>query len=294
MNYTMEELVPIVGKLAEKYTANESTSITYEKADQLMEAVLYCIHELELEQDGGSFAASTDGISAPVSTDGISAPVSTDGISVPVSTDKIPAQQAYETGLLRVESKVKKALDLYNSIMTDFRHYENKCFYRTFVLELPRFFQRYDARFDPQNTILILDYPVLKDISEYTGIDKIYEYIRCIYLEQRFLGVFPREYVTGILSKYGDETGNLCEPVLIDVIRHILLKKPLAEPDWTKEDHIQIQAALMGTDVDEVRNELQKIMESFVQKYCAGDEELLEYLLGDIKNIAVQVKRPCD
>ena len=33
MDYEMEELVPIVGKLAEKYTAHESTSITYEKAD---------------------------------------------------------------------------------------------------------------------------------------------------------------------------------------------------------------------------------------------------------------------
>lgn len=36
MNYEIEELVPIVGKLAEKYTDNESTSITYEKAQQLM------------------------------------------------------------------------------------------------------------------------------------------------------------------------------------------------------------------------------------------------------------------
>ena len=41
MNYEMEELVPIVGKLAEKYTSRESTSIPYEKAEQLMGAVLY-------------------------------------------------------------------------------------------------------------------------------------------------------------------------------------------------------------------------------------------------------------
>ena len=265
MNYTMEELVPIVGKLAEKYTAYESTSITYEKAEQLMEAVLYCIHELE--QDGGDFE---------------------------VSTDRISAQQAYETGLLCVESKVKKALDLYNSIMTNFRHYENKCFYRTFVLELPHFFQRYDTRFDPQNTILILDYPVLKDISEYTGIDEIYEYIRCIYLEQEFLGVFPREYVTGVLSKEKDGICNLCESVLVDVIKHILLKRPFDESDWTKEDHLQIQAALTGTGIHEVKRELEKIIKSFVQKYCAGDEELLGYLLGDIENIAAQIKLSCD
>ncbi len=43
--YRMEELIPIVGRLAEKYTGFESSSITYEKAGQLMEAVLYCIHE---------------------------------------------------------------------------------------------------------------------------------------------------------------------------------------------------------------------------------------------------------
>ena len=45
MRYEMEELVPIVAKLAKRYTSGESTSITYEKAQQLMEAVLYSINE---------------------------------------------------------------------------------------------------------------------------------------------------------------------------------------------------------------------------------------------------------
>ena len=35
------------GILAEKYASGESTSITYEIAEQLMAAVLYCMHELE-------------------------------------------------------------------------------------------------------------------------------------------------------------------------------------------------------------------------------------------------------
>ena len=33
MEYEMEELITIVGRLAEKYNAHESTSMTYEKAD---------------------------------------------------------------------------------------------------------------------------------------------------------------------------------------------------------------------------------------------------------------------
>ena len=47
MDYEMEELVPIVAELAEKFTSKGSTSIPYERAQQLMEAVLYCIHEGE-------------------------------------------------------------------------------------------------------------------------------------------------------------------------------------------------------------------------------------------------------
>ena len=40
MDYTMEELIPVVAGLAGKFTSKESTSITYERANQLMEAVI--------------------------------------------------------------------------------------------------------------------------------------------------------------------------------------------------------------------------------------------------------------
>ena len=44
--FSMEELLPIVAELAEKYTSGESSSVTYERAQGLMQAVLYCINEL--------------------------------------------------------------------------------------------------------------------------------------------------------------------------------------------------------------------------------------------------------
>lgn len=45
MNYQLEQLIPIVAELANKYTGKQSSSITYERAEMLMEAVLYCIQE---------------------------------------------------------------------------------------------------------------------------------------------------------------------------------------------------------------------------------------------------------
>ena len=172
MDYEMEELVPIVGKLAEKYTAHESTSIPYEKAEQLMGAVLYCIHELE-EMDGNLLALN----------------------------EKIPAYKAYELGVSYVEEKTEKALNLYNKIIPEFCHYENQCLYDTFIKGIPEFFKWYDIRFEPQNTILCLDYPILKDISAHTGIDQIYEFVKSICLEQKFLKLFPTGYIINILSK---------------------------------------------------------------------------------------------
>ena len=41
----MEELLPVVAWLAQKYTGGESSSVTYERARYLMEAVIYCIEE---------------------------------------------------------------------------------------------------------------------------------------------------------------------------------------------------------------------------------------------------------
>ena len=46
MHNEMEELLPVVAKLAERYTSKESSSVSYKTAEQLMEAVVYCINEV--------------------------------------------------------------------------------------------------------------------------------------------------------------------------------------------------------------------------------------------------------
>lgn len=87
----MEELLPVVTKLVQKYTGGMSTSVTYEKAQELMEAVLYCIHEYEQEQSL---------------------------CLLPVSdTGGIPAEEIYQKGYELVIRKVKKMRAFYNHLM---------------------------------------------------------------------------------------------------------------------------------------------------------------------------------
>ncbi|MCI8495618.1 MAG: hypothetical protein HFI74_08055 [Lachnospiraceae bacterium] len=265
MDYEMEELLPVVARLTETYTGFEHTSITYEKAEQLMGAVLYCIRELELP--GGETLASKE---------------------------RISAQQAYEIGVACVEKKAKEALDCYNEVLPEFHWYENRCLYDTFVQGIPEFFKWYDIKFHPQDTILTLDYPVLKDISMYTGIDRIYEFIRCIYLEQMFLNKFPQEYVTAILSEYcsgyKSMIDNLCEIVLMSVIWHILAGKPLSEQQLSREDFLRIQAILREHDVAIIQKKLEEVVERFAESNCGDSMELTEYLTGAIPGIIIRMK----
>ncbi len=269
MDYEMEELVPIVGKLAEKYTSHESTSITYEKAEQLMGAVLYCIHEL-WESSGNA----------------------------PSLNKKLSAQRAYEMGAAYVREKTGKALDLYNGILPEFCHYENKCLYDTFVKGIPEFFKWYDIQFEPQNTILTLDYPLLKDISEYTGIDKIFEFIKSIGLEQKFLKLFPAGYVINILSKdnrnWQESMDNICEIVFTHVIGHIMLGKSLTVIELKETDYFYMQEMFEQIALEDIKKHLEVTLEIYIKNYYENDRELLNYLSGAISGIVVRLKNAAD
>ena len=132
--YEMEELLPIVAKLANSYTAWESTSVTYEKADQLMEAVLYSIRQAEAEkweefinmdagEEAGEMSAVSHGKGGAMAS----------GSPCPVPAGKVSAKQAYETGKEAVEKKVKRALELYHKILPDFSDYGKRIIRPTFM-----------------------------------------------------------------------------------------------------------------------------------------------------------------
>lgn len=228
MDYTMEELIPIAGELVEKYTAFESTSVTYEKAEQLMGAVLYCIHEAELTAGSVWANAGGDGAGDEQANAGEDAADSARvyaggdmaGGAVSVSAKGLTARQAYEAGTALVEKKVRKALAMYNEMMPGFSDYGNICLYDTVVKGLPEFFKWYDIKFNPQDTILTLDYPVTGNLSEYTGIDRIYEYLKRIRMEQEFLHTYPENYVRSVLREYCGEYEEMVENIYEVFVGH--------------------------------------------------------------------------
>lgn len=146
--YDMNDLVPVVAMLTKKYTGIDSSSVTYEKANQLMEAVVYCINEV---QNGG------------------------EGI---LAGRQQSAMQAYRTGAQLVRRKTEELLVFYERRKSGFCPYGNVYLADILQKGLPAFFRTYDEVFAPQNTILTLDYPILVDVSQYQGIDCVDLYVR--------------------------------------------------------------------------------------------------------------------
>ena len=170
--YTMEELLPLVSNLTDLYTRKKSTSVSYEVANMLMEAVLYTI---------GHYG---------------------EGGTMPVSLEKIPAETAYQKGYSNLMKKVRQTLLKAMALQKNFDDYGNVTLRETVQKGFPEFFRHYNYRYNPTDRIITMDYPVFSLDMEKDGIDLIADYIDAICEEQEYLSKYPREEVINMLMLY--------------------------------------------------------------------------------------------
>lgn len=268
MSFETEELMPIVAELADKYTGKESTSITYEKARQLMEAVLYCIHEYETDPAKSQELLTMD--------------------------EKAAAKKVYSLGYETVLRNVKEAQILYNKIIPDFKYYENWCYYDTFVKGIPSFFLYYDPHFQPQNHILTLDYPVLYPVHSLQGIDAISAFIKCVSLEQVFLGKLPDEYVLHVLRAYSPDHGELIINLTGIVLRNILgcrmAGKRVNTEGYTPGELGRLMDYVNRNDRVELEQDMEGLVDELIRSGYDGLEELGDYLKADLHDYCFELK----
>ena len=184
-----------------------------------MEAVIYCICEAQKASEANRTEVLHTGTGAK------------------------SAERDYQIGLDKVKEKVNRALQLFNRITDNFYFAGNQVLADTVLKGMPAFFKWYDIEYAPQDTILTLDYPVLRDLTGYCGVDAIYEYLRCIELEQHFLKESDEQMVLAALERrgFGDpmQIGNLCEAVLEDRIYTSLQGCILTEEE-SEHFHVQL------------------------------------------------------
>lgn len=252
MEYTMEELLPLVSKLSEKYTSKESTSITYEAAQMLMAAVLYCLKENE----AGPEAESANEI-----------------ISEAQVKDLAPL---YQRGYDKVVAKTRAAKELYHQIIGDFRSYGNIACQDVMISGMPEFFRWYDARFKPQDHLLTLDYPTLIPVYHLCGIDAIYQYLCYIQLEQLFLAGLPESFVCNALNHFSTSHRELLVNVAGITWRAVLRGKVVND-------------TLPEKSCQALEQELTWLTRQLVEEQYDARTDLLAYLSANIRNFAAEL-----
>lgn len=263
MDYEMEELFPIVSMLAKKYTHNESTSVTYERAQALLAAVLYCMEECCQEP----------------------------GV-VPVR-NAMSAEEQYQAGVRLLTQKVTEITGIFNTLSEQFEDFGVCCLHDTVQKGIPQFLERYDVRFCPQDTILTLDYPVLTDCGKYTGADAVYCYLCAIQKEQQFLQKLDREYVLSVLQKYNaeyrDMIDNLCSVVLGNLVGQLAIQKPLGARGFQEADYLRLEEAFRGKTVNQTADMVRQLIRAMVRQFYENDAELAAYLCQEADNLAVRI-----
>ena len=250
-SYTPEELFPLFSRLAARYAGYESTSLPYEKAQQLMGSILYCIREYE--------QAHPHAMTSTAKNSGSKSP----------TNDRIQeAEAAYRLGLRLVKEKVQRLMTLYHTLLPDFHAFGIHCLEDTFFKGIPEFFKWYDPEYAAQDTILTLDYPILADLHQLSGVDAVHEYVRCLSLEQRFLRKLDPCQVQAVLREfspeYPDLIENICDMLLFSACRNRLR---------------QTQAGFIS------RSDLERLLVLL----CGQDEELMRYLSLDFSNLVFRL-----
>lgn len=265
ITYKMEELLPIVAQLSRKYTSAESTSVSYEKAQQLMEAVLYCIQELEHTHQ-----------------------------NLPANPKMLSPDEAYQLGLESVMQKAKETQKKYNEMINIFCDYGNENLRDTVTKAVFGFFKFYDPIFAPQNTIITMDYPVLDFNQELQGIDAIAAYVEAIYTEQLFLQKMPEEYVCNVLQQfhptYQKQFFNISSILLRHILGDMMIEKRL-DVAAGQGDYQKLFDLLQEKSTKELQEELNHCLEVFIWNRYNCNEELENYLKKDIPEFSIQLKQ---
>ena len=268
MEYRMEELFPVFERLVTGYTHKENGSIPYEKAEELMEAIVYTMKKAEASEN---YAL--------------------------MNGKDMSADMMYKLGAGYLKDKTEKALKLYNELMLTFSSYGSRCLYDTVVKGMPAFFTYYSVSYKPQDTILTLDYPVLSVCAEHSGIEKIYDYLSCICLEQKFFKRFPDRYIRNVLRAYSRDYEalfeNLCEILLTHLSFHLLTGHELMKPLF-REVIFELEKVIRMESAQSLMEQLLKALRALVRDYYEDDEMLYCYLSAAVKSIAGRMKLAAD
>lgn len=155
----------------------------------------------------------------------------------------------------------------------------------TIIKGMPEFFLKYDARFEPQNHILTLDYPVLYSPDDKVGIDKILHYLNEAEYEHIFLQNFSREAIMSLLEVVRPDYSelyfeNICIPVLMRAAACMIADEKVYYLELSEAGEEEAEAYFAEIHMNAAQNRFDGLLD-ILEKQVMG-----EAYRGVFKNLA--------
>lgn len=271
LTFSESEQEKLTGRLWEllkmqagKYNGIDSTSITIEKAQDILESMLYTIG-----------VATENGAAKEEILNG----------SLSLLLDR---------GRVILKGKQKSVKVEWKLLCRELPRIPNVYFLST-MENLGLFFDSYDIYFAAHHTSESIDYWPLCPIPETVkGISYIEEYIHRIQIENDYLNCFEREDVISLCEKYvpdyREALFNLCEPVLTNAIGLSLIGKEVQGLHISAAQREDIYQMLVGRTEKEICDMIKESVLSACRQIGMTAENETDYLIGAATGLGARIR----
>ena len=217
----MERIYVLLGRQAKKYLACESTSLPSKTAQELLRSLLYTLR-LALSETGRPEDAL-------------------------LTCD---LGELLTLGQDLVQKKLADARRLWEQACLASPEIPNR-FHQETLIELGRFFKRYDPWYFAHQIPCSLDYPLCIPVpEELQGVSYVEVWLRRVLSEHWLLSRFPAQAVLRLLAASVPDLReyplNLCEQPVVTAAGLALLHRPVLPLDLSDGDCVQLAAVLRG------------------------------------------------
>lgn len=243
------QLMLLLSEVILQYTHHESTSVRTEKAESILQSILYNI-DMYLKK-----------LSSP------------DQAIEALQSMKMP--ELYDQGLKLVDEEVEQAQQLLQEVEHTRLSLSHISYNDTIDNSFSEFFESYDTRFDAHDTVASIDYPLLSDDMSWTGIIYIRRYLEHLKLENEICAHFPISNIKQLIKGWGQKNG-IASDVLLFNIPELILKNSLCSVLMGKRaDNLPIEQE----DCDLLEGKLQSLTEQqFPQLLGSAMAEIFKQL----------------
>lgn len=195
-----EGLIAALARMADRYTAGESSSVRTEVAQSMMRSLCYCI---------GIYLKSL-----PTAADALRA------------LEAEPAEALFLKGRRLAAKEFDAARGIFRAVRKNRIATANIAYADTLGGGLDSFFRSYDVDYAAHETPAAIDYPLCMDTMAHTGIEYIAGYLRSLYWENKFCAHFGAQQTEAVLRgydrRYADLLINIFSRVLTNALGRIL------------------------------------------------------------------------